>query len=65
MTTRGDTNPNAVLKWINDNCIKMEPTETKEARKVIDTFIRQVVIDKMKETDSLFRAMYSVSIFLY
>ena len=37
MTTRGDTNPNAVLKWINDNCIKLEPTETKEARKVIDT----------------------------
>ena len=37
MTTRGDTNPNAVLKWINDNCIKLEPTETKEARNVIDT----------------------------
>ena len=36
MTTRGDTNPNAVLKWINDNCIKMELTDTKEAKQVID-----------------------------
>ena len=44
MTTRGDTNPNAVLKWINDNCIKMESTDTKEAKQVVEKVRNHILL---------------------
>ena len=65
-----DTNPNAVLKQIATNYVKIDPVALSKAKKIVEQFIRKKLIDAMKEVDSLFKIMFRVrkyrkSIFLY
>ena len=53
-----DTNPNAVLKQIATNYVKIDPAALRKAKKIVEQFIRKKLIDAMKEVDLLFKVMF-------
>ena len=53
-----DTNPNAVLKQIATNYVKIDPVALSKAKKIVEQFIRKKLIDAMKEVDLLFKVMF-------
>ena len=58
---RSETNPNAVLKEINDKFIKLDGEDIKTSNIIIKKFIEQVLMKSMGDQDSLFKVLYSVS----
>ena len=58
---RSETNPNAVLKEINDKFIRLHGQDVKESNTIIEKFIKDVLIKAMRKEDSLFNVLYSVS----
>ncbi len=58
--SRGETNPNAVLKEIEAKIIKMDDGERKKANLIMERFIRDKFVSTMKKMDSLFSVVYRV-----
>ena len=58
---RSETNPNAVLKEINDKFIKLDGEDIKTSNRIIKKFIEPVLMKSMGDQDSLFKVLYSVS----
>jgi len=56
--SREDTNPNAVLKQITANNIKMNPANISKSNKIVEQFVRYKLMNTMKEVDQLFKIMY-------
>ena len=55
------TNPNAVLKDINDKMIKLDGKDIKNSNKIIKRFVEEILMSAMRQEDPLFKIMYSVS----
>ena len=55
------TNPNAVLKDINDKMIKLDGKDIKNSNKIIKKFVEEILMCAMRQEDPLFNIMYSVS----
>ena len=59
MANKGEKNPNAVLKYIQDNFIKMDGNDVKQSNVIIEKFIRPVLMKAMCDSDDLFKVLYS------
>ena len=62
MSNKGEKNPNAVLKYIQDKYIKMDGNDVKQSNVIIEKFIRPVLMKAMCDSDDLFKVLYSVSL---
>ena len=58
---KSETNPNAVLKEVNDNFIKLDGDDIKTSNKIIKIFVEEILMSAMRQEDPLFQIMYSVS----
>ena len=58
---KSETNPNAVLKDINDKMIKLDGNDIKNSNKIIKRFVEEILMSAMRQEDPLFEIMYSVS----
>ena len=61
MSKKGEKNPNAVLKYIQDKYIQMDGIDVKQSNVIIEKFIRPVLMKAMCDSDDLFKVLYNVS----
>ena len=62
MSNKGQKNPNAVLKYIQDKYIKMDDNDRRQSNVIIEKFIRPVLMKAMCDSDDLFKVLCSVSL---